>query len=192
MAAITQVLNQDSDTQVDVCMTSEMARRIELWTAMYEDNAPWVDRKKVKSAQLPAAIASEVARLVTLEMKSEITGGSSATYLNEQYQKKVLKSIRRYVEYGCAKGGLILKPYVTKTGLAIQYVQADCFFPLAFDDSGRSNSVCLRSSSGKDRRSIPDWKSIRCRENRSGSQTGPFVATNVYSLWKRDRCKCSG
>ena len=124
LAAITQVLNQDSDTQVDVCMTSEMARRIELWTAMYEDNAPWVDRKKVKSAQLPAAIASEVARLVTLEMKSEITGGSSATYLNEQYQKKVLKSIRRYVEYGCAKGGLILKPYVTKTGLAIQYVQA--------------------------------------------------------------------
>ena len=121
LAAITQVLNQDSDTQVDVCMTSEMARRIELWTAMYEDNAPWVDRKKVKSAQLPAAIASEVARLVTLEMKSEITGGSSATYLNEQYQKKVLKSIRRYVEYGCAKGGLILKPYVTKTGLATVY-----------------------------------------------------------------------
>ena len=32
LAAITQVLNQDSDTQVDVCMTSEMARRIELWT----------------------------------------------------------------------------------------------------------------------------------------------------------------
>ena len=71
LAAITQVLNQDSDTQVDVCMTSEMARRIELWTAMYEDNAPWVDQKKVKSAQLSAAIASEVARLVTLEMKSE-------------------------------------------------------------------------------------------------------------------------
>ena len=120
LAAITQVLNQNSDTQVDVCMTSEMARRIELWTAMYEDNAPWVDRKKVKSAQLPAAIASEVARLVTLEMKSEITGGSSAAYLNDQYQKKVLKNIRRYVEYGCAKGSLILKPYVTKTGLAIQ------------------------------------------------------------------------
>ena len=137
LAAITQVLNQNSDTQVDVCMTSEMARRIELWTAMYEDNAPWVDRKKVKSAQLPAAIASEVARLVTLEMKSEITGGSSAAYLNDQYQKKVLKNIRRYVEYGCAKGGLILKPYVTKTGLAIQYVQADCFFPFAFDDSGQ-------------------------------------------------------
>ena len=91
LAAITQVLNQDSDTQVDVCMTSEMARRIELWTAMYEDNAPWVDRKKVKSAQLPAAIASEVARLVTLEMKSEITGGSSATYLNDQYQKSADK-----------------------------------------------------------------------------------------------------
>ena len=178
LAAITQVLNQDSDTQVDVCMTSEMARRIELWTAMYEDNAPWMDRKKVKSAQLPAAIASEVARLVTLEMKSEITGGSSATYLNDQYQKKVLTSIRRYVEYGCAKGGLILKPYVTKTGLAIQYVQADCFFPLAFDDY-------LRNSSGRDRRSIPGWKSIRCRENRSESQTGPLLQPMTTALEAR-------
>lgn len=46
LAAITQVLNQDSDTQVDVCMTSEMARRIELWTAMYEDNAHgWTGKK---------------------------------------------------------------------------------------------------------------------------------------------------
>ena len=69
LAAITQVLNQDSDTQVDVCMASGMARRRELWTAMYEDNAPWVDRKKVKSAQLAAAIAAEVGIVVTREMK---------------------------------------------------------------------------------------------------------------------------
>lgn len=182
LAAITQVLNQDSDTQVDVCMTSEMARRIELWTAMYEDNAPWVDRKKVKSAQLPAAIASEVARLVTLEMKSEITGGSSATYLNEQYQKKVLKSIRRYVEYGCAKGGLILKPYVTKTGLAIKYVQADCFFPLAFDDSGQIQQCVFTEQFRKGQKIYTRLEVHTLQGEQIRITNRAFVATNVYSL----------
>lgn len=103
LTAITEILNQNTDTEVDVCMTSEMARKIELWTAMYENKAPWLDRKIVKSAQIPAAIASEVARLVTLEMKSEITGSAAAEYLNDQYQKKVLSGLRRYAEYGCAK-----------------------------------------------------------------------------------------
>ena len=109
LTAITEILNQNSDTQIDVCLTSQMASAIELWTAMYENHAPWVDRETVKSAQIPAAIASEIARLVTLEMQSEITGGAAAEYLNQEYQKKVLADLRRYVEYGCAKGGLIHK-----------------------------------------------------------------------------------
>ena len=137
VALITDILNKDSDTQVDVRLTSQMANQIELWTKMYENRSPWVNNKDVFSANLAPAIASELARLVTLEMKSDITGGPAANYLNEQYKKKVLKDIRRYVEYGCAKGGLIIKPYVTKQGLAVQYVQADCFFPLSFDSSGR-------------------------------------------------------
>ena len=45
LTAITEILNQNADTEVDVCMTSEMARKIELWTAMYENKAPWLDRK---------------------------------------------------------------------------------------------------------------------------------------------------
>ena len=127
LTAVTEILNQDSDTQVDVCLTSQMASAIELWTAMYENHAPWVDRKKVKSAQIPAATASEIARLVTLEMQSEITGGEAAAHLNQEYQRKVLPDLRRYVEYGCAKGGLILKPYMTKTGLSIQYEKVYIF-----------------------------------------------------------------
>ena len=168
LTAITEILNQNADTEVDVCMTFEMARKIELWTAMYENKAPWLDRKKVKSAQIPAAVASEIARLVTLEMKSEITGSAAAEYLNEMYQERVLSGLRRYVEYGCAKGGLILKPYVTKTGLTIQYVQADCFLMIPEGFS----SVCLRSSSGRARRSTRAWKYMSCRASRSGSRTG--------------------
>ena len=130
---ITNVLNKDADTQVDVCLTSRMANQIELWTRMYENRSPWVNNKDVFSANLAPAIASELARLVTLEMKSEITGGNDSGYLDEQYKRKVLKSIRRYVEYGCAKGGLVMKPYITQHGIEVQFVQADCFFPISFD-----------------------------------------------------------
>lgn len=182
LTAVTEILNQDSDTQVDVCLTSQMASAIELWTAMYENHAPWVDRKKVKSAQIPAAIASEIARLVTLEMKSEITGGTGALFLNREYQKKVLADLRRYVEYGCAKGGLILKPYVTKTGLSIQYVQADSFFPLAFDDSGRIQQCVFTEQFRKGKKIYTRLEVHTLQGDRIHLTNRVFVATNDYSL----------
>lgn len=182
LTAITEILNQNADTEVDVCMTSEMARRIELWTAMYENKAPWLDREKVKSAQIPAAIASEVARLVTLEMKSEITGSTAAEYLNDQYQEKVLSGMRRYVEYGCAKGGLILKPYVTKTGLTVQYVQADCFFPLSFDDSGRIQQCVFTEQFRKGKKIYTRLEVHELQGEQIRITNRAFVATNDYSL----------
>lgn len=182
LTAITEILNQNADTEVDVCMTSEMARKIELWTAMYENKAPWLDRKIVKSAQIPAAIASEVARLVTLEMKSEITGSAAAEYLNDQYQKKVLSGLRRYAEYGCAKGGLILKPYVTKTGLTVQYVQADCFFPLSFDDSGRIQQCVFTEQFRKGKKIYARLEVHELQGEQIRITNRAFVATNDYSL----------
>ena len=44
-----------------------------------------------------------------------------ANYLNEQYHKKLLSKIRTQLEYGTAKGSLIIKPYVVRskvTGVA--------------------------------------------------------------------------
>lgn len=182
LSLITDVLNKDADTQVDVCLTSQMASAIELWTAMYENHAPWVDRQKTKSAQIPAAIASEIARLVTLEMKSEITGGTGALFLNREYQKKVLADLRRYVEYGCAKGGLILKPYMTKTGLSIQYVQADSFFPLAFDDSGRIQQCVFTEQFRKGKKIYTRLEVHTLQGDRIHLTNRVFVATNDYSL----------
>jgi len=119
-------------TGIEVAVSEDMSRAIALWTAMYEDKAPWVDNDKVKSMNLPATIANEIARLVTLEMKSEVVGND---YLNEQYQR-VMKDIRTVVEYAAAKGGLIFKPYVDGDKIAVDYVQADLFFPTKYDSSG--------------------------------------------------------
>lgn len=182
LGLITDILNKDSDSRVDTCLTSQMAAAIELWTAMYEDEAPWLDRKNVKSAQIPASIASEVARLVTLEMKSEITGGAAKEYLNQDYQRKVLADLRRYVEYGCAKGGLILKPYMTKTGLAVQYVQADSFFPLSFDDSGRILQCVFTEQFRKGKKIYTRLELHTMQDEVIRITNRVFVATNDYSL----------
>lgn len=119
-------------TGIEVAVSEEMSGAIALWTAMYEDKAPWVDNDKVKSMNLPVTIANEIARLVTLEMKSEVVGNE---FLNKQYQR-VIEDIREVTEYAAAKGGLIFKPYVDGDRIAVDYVQADLFFPTKYDSSG--------------------------------------------------------
>jgi A118 family predicted phage portal protein len=94
-----------------------------------------------------------------------------ATYLNEQYHKKLLSKIRTQLEYGTAKGSLIIKPYVVRskvTGVAgiatdkqdgkqkeknekeqyqykmeYDFIQADCFYPFSFDGSGNLTDVAF-------------------------------------------------
>ena len=115
-------------------VSGTMQREIELWELMYRDKAPWVDNQKIFSAGLAASVSAELARLVTLEMKSEVKGSSRADYINGVYQK-VLEGIREKVEYGCAKGSLVFKPYLAGDKIVVQCCQADSFFPITFDSN---------------------------------------------------------
>lgn len=135
MMMVQKVLNESSETSIDFCMSSEMASKIELWSRMYENHPPWKS-KTVDVMGLPATIAGEIARLTTLELKTECKGSARAEYIDKVYQK-VLGSLRIYTEYGCAKGGLIFKPYPSLNGIDVQIIQADCFFPISFDSSGK-------------------------------------------------------
>lgn len=168
-------------------ISSQMEHAIQLWADMYKNQAPWIkepapgDPVRIVSLGLPAMIASEKARMVVLEMKSEVTTptkeveidnpdyeepvpdefgniipsaqpktileekpvGSTdrAKYLNDQYEK--LKSqLRRQLEYAVAKGGMVIKPYIVQNvdksvTIEFDFIQADCFYPLAFDAAGR-------------------------------------------------------
>lgn len=81
----------------------------------------------------------------TIIQQTPKTKADRAEFLNDQY-KKLKKQIRRQIEYGIAKGGLVIKPYIigvdtVKEGeqqykIEFDYVQADGFFPLAFDGAG--------------------------------------------------------
>lgn len=93
----------------------------------------------------------------TVTEERPTTGTERAEYLNEQY-KKLKKKLRTQVEYGIAKGGLIIKPYVVKSNIEEEqtdaegkvttaivgesysiewdFCQADSFYPIAFNSSG--------------------------------------------------------
>lgn len=130
--AITKILKREE--QISFMMSDIMAHQIELWSRLYQDKAPWIDGT-TQSLNLPASIAGETARLITLEMDTKVEGSSRAVYIDAIYQKTV-KKLKDFVEYACAKGGLAFKPYVTESGICTELVQADDFFPLSFDDDG--------------------------------------------------------
>ena len=101
---------------------------------MYQNQASWLN-DKVKSLNLPAAIAGEIARAVTIEMQVEFTGSARSLYLQEQF-KRVMPKFSDQVEAGSAKGGIVMKPYIDRDLITVDFVQADMFYPVSFDGDG--------------------------------------------------------
>lgn len=120
----------------DGVVSGEMTQGIELWSRMYHGNPEWI-KKGTTSLGLAAAVAEEYARLVTLEMVSELSGSPRADFLDSVYQQLLTRLKNAQLEYACAKGGMVFKPYVQGGGLYIDCVQADRFYPTAFDSGGR-------------------------------------------------------
>lgn len=118
----------EKSMHVDVAVSNDMSNAIDKWIAMYENKAPWLD-DNIKSMNLASAIASEFAKLVTMEFESEIT---TDDFLNEEYQV-VIDGIRNSTEYACAKGGLCFKPYVNNGHIEVDLVQADSFYPVSYN-----------------------------------------------------------
>lgn len=112
---------------------NKMNSSIEKWSAMYENR--YSDTDSEKSLNLAAAICSELARLTTIEFKTSLTGSNRADFLNLQYQRIVDKA-RVFTEYACAKGGVVLKPYLEKGQIFVGVIQADAFYPTSFSQDG--------------------------------------------------------
>lgn len=206
--------NIEEVLKVKPSISSAMITAIELWTAMYENRAPWIkgptpeDKSVVKSLGLSQLIASEKARTALIEFESEITTPikeitpatpnymaennigtdgkpepqvathvvtkdipkgptDRADYLNRQYTK-LKDALRVQIEYGIAKGGLVIKPIPIEHKIPIKYpdvnatsdtlyktdtisnwefdfdyIQANEFYPLSFDASGKMTEAAF-------------------------------------------------
>ena len=138
---------------VDVAISPYMATSLMTWSLMYLNRAAWLYQgdpgggpppdlahdRDLRSLNLPAAIAGEIARAVTIEMKVAIEGSPRAVYLAEQFEN-IQPKLRQMVEYGAAKGGLMFKPYLVDDQIKVDYIQADMFYPIAFDANGNITS----------------------------------------------------
>lgn len=125
---------------------------IDGWMRLYRGEMPWLEETHGHTLRLPTMIASEIARMVTLEAEINVNGeGPRAQFLDEQFEP-VRKKLRRYTEYACAGGGLMFKPYIKGKDLTVDIVQADLFYPIAYDSSGTiiSAGFLERKTIGKD------------------------------------------
>ena len=105
---------------------------------------------------IPTTLPSE-----TLIEERAVGDTSRAEYLESQY-KKLKKQLRKQIEYGIAKGGLVIKPYIVTNkpvntdgvdsdltptvDIEFDFIQADAFYPLAFDASGRITEAAFVQS----------------------------------------------
>lgn len=119
--------------------SEKMLDDIDLWLNMYGGNAPWL-KENDQSLGLAAIIASEVARLVTLEMEVKVSGSPMADYIDEMLDM-IRKNARIIVEYACAGGGLIIKPCVGNQKIHPEFIQANAFFPVAYNSSMKITSA---------------------------------------------------
>lgn len=133
--------------KVKTAISSEMDKAMNLWLKIFTNNAPWLNNE-VRSLQIGASIAEEFSRLITLEMKSEVTGSERADYINGVYQK-VLENLPSKLAFFNAVGGGFFKPYIKGNKFYIDYVpQTDCK-PLKFDSAGNIISIVFSSQISK-------------------------------------------
>lgn len=135
--------NLEKKLNVQIATSGVMDNAIQLWLKMYKNTPPWLGGEAhVKSLNLPATIAEEMARLVLTEFDMQLDGSARATFLKEQMDS-TLDNMSNIVEMWCALGGIVLKPYAAgadeETGnpdhIEVDVVQANRFYPTAFDSN---------------------------------------------------------
>ena len=127
------------NTSVSASVSSKMESAVSLWAQMYDMGGPWCHggQNPLYGLGLPRSIAAELARLTTLEMECLVSGSDRADAVNQMLQP-FIAGLRVPVEYGCALGCVLFRPFFDAQGhIQIDVVQGDCFCPTRFDSSGR-------------------------------------------------------
>ena len=120
---------------VEIEIGQKMADAILLWHKMYADEAPWLNNKlDIRSCGIPAAICSYFGVATAMEAQVEVTGSSRAEFLNDEL-RPIKDDLMNIVEYACAGGGIVLKPYISGGHIPVDYVYADSFFPVTFNSA---------------------------------------------------------
>ncbi|MGL6202064.1 MAG: phage capsid protein [Lachnospiraceae bacterium] len=118
-----------------IALSSEMIRKIELWSASYSGNAPWC-QDDIHSLGIEHGIVREFANTTLNEMETSLSDGK----LDEYYQAG-LRDLNENLQAGLALGAFIIKPLGTDGG--VQYITQESFIPLEYDSRGRLTRVVM-------------------------------------------------
>ena len=130
---------------------SGMAAALGLWRDLYHNKAPWREPGKVKSLNLPALAAGEIARQMVLELGWRVgpgPGGGERSPRAEYLERELaglMDVLRLKTEVGCAAGGMIVKPCPDPAAGKINFDFAPdwSIYPLAFDGAGNLADVII-------------------------------------------------
>ena len=130
---------------------SGMAAALGLWRDLYHNKAPWREPGKVKSLNLPALAAGEIARQMVLELGWHVgpePGGGERSLRAEYLERELaglMDVLRQKLELGCAAGGMIVKPCPDPVTGRIWFDFAPdwSLYPLAFDGAGNLSDVII-------------------------------------------------
>ena len=117
---------------LDTCVSDEMLNQMNLWAAMYRGHAPWC-KDPVVSLRKEKGICQEFANVVLNEMESKV----SIESLDKIYRDAV-RDLNENLQSGLALGSIVIKPL---GGNKVEYITADRFIPIEFDDRGRLVNV---------------------------------------------------
>jgi len=148
----------ESTEKVETPVSVDMINALDRWYNLYINKAPWVLSKEtdVKSLNLPAFIASEIARQIILEMKWTITGVAEeegaeplksprAEYLAKEFERCIV-ALRQKLEQGCAAGGMTVKPYPKDGHIYFDWTMDWSLYPISFDDDGNLADVIFQDT----------------------------------------------
>lgn len=111
-----------------------------------------------------------------------------AEFLNQAY-KDLKKALRKnQLEYAIAKGGMVIKPYVVKNdpndnnypySICFNFIQADNFFPLAFDISGKITEAVFIDTKFEKNVVYRRLEYHKCENNRVHIVNKAYKSTNL-------------
>lgn len=169
---------------VKIPISSKMQTALREWEDLYTNESSWI-REDTISLELASAISSETARLITNNGKSWISGSQRADYLQEQYGR-YMSRIRRDVEFACALGGIIFKPYLSGKQIKVDSVTADRFLPVSFDSDGEITAAVFqeRHTIGNDYYTRLEYHSLNVDKGIYTAVNRAFLSKDQYSLGK--------
>lgn len=130
-----------SNFGADAVVSSEMSAAVAAWMNTYRGMPAW-RADDIRTINFAKIICSETARLSTLALGINLSGGPRAQWLQQQVNLALYPRLRKWVEYGCAGGTVIFKP----NGQGIDVVTPDRFLVTSYDSNKNITGVVFQDS----------------------------------------------